>query len=233
MRIFYECDCVRLCVRVWGREDRRNTASARRRARVCVGHSMGGAAALLAERARPGVFSAIVAMEPIVSGGWGRKLLWGDTKPAHVAAVATRRCLRTSSSQISWFRVHGHAARNSRRGWRPQRACGRAGERVNAAVDRHYACVCVWSAFRYFRTKKFFDRWDPAAFDGYLRGGLVEVAAGDATGELELSCTPETEAGVFSGVNDAWEALPDLRVPCTVRGRVGGGAAQLVAVCTK
>ena len=35
-------------------------------ARVCVGHSMGGCGALLAARDRPGAFTAVIGMEPIV-----------------------------------------------------------------------------------------------------------------------------------------------------------------------
>ena len=65
-------------------------------------------------------------------------------------------------------------------------------------------------ARRHFTGRGIFTGWVDAALDGYLRGGLVESAAG-----LALACSPELEAefyemGVRHGV---WERLDELAVP--------------------
>lgn len=53
---------------------------------IAVGHSLGGAIALLAEAERPGLFSAVVAYEPVVAPPW---VLGND--PATGLAEPTRR----------------------------------------------------------------------------------------------------------------------------------------------
>ena len=82
---------------------------------------------------------------------------------------------------------------------------------IAGAVARRASFASREEAGAYFRTKKFFARWDGAALQGYLTGGLVERPGGG--GGLELACSPATEAGVFSGHCDLWGALPALRLP--------------------
>lgn len=67
---------------------------------IAVGHSLGGAIALLAEAERPGLFSAVVTYEPVVAPPW---LLGND--PATGLAEPTRR-------RRARFDSHGEARRH-------------------------------------------------------------------------------------------------------------------------
>lgn len=63
-----------------------------------------------------------------------------------------------------------------------------------------------------FRGKGPFMGWDEAAFDGYIRCGLI----GDDP--VRLACEPEVEADIYraSGDHDTWEKLPHIDIPVLV-----------------
>jgi pimeloyl-ACP methyl ester carboxylesterase len=60
-----------------------------------------------------------------------------------------------------------------------------------------------------FSGKGAFVGWHRAAFDGYIRCGLL----GD--GPVRLACDPEVEADIYraSGAHDTWDRLPGIAVP--------------------
>ncbi|MGD2059862.1 MAG: alpha/beta hydrolase [Acidimicrobiia bacterium] len=60
-----------------------------------------------------------------------------------------------------------------------------------------------------FRDKGAFVGWHRAAFEGYIRCGLV----GDDP--VRLACDPEVEADIYraSGAHDTWDRLPGIAVP--------------------
>ncbi len=64
-------------------------------------------------------------------------------------------------------------------------------------------------AARSFRGRGAFAGWDEAAFQGYLRCGLV----GD--GPVSLACDPELEADIYrgSGAHDTWDRLSSIQIP--------------------
>lgn len=61
-----------------------------------------------------------------------------------------------------------------------------------------------------FAEKPAFSGWDPAAFDGYLRHGLVPGPGG-----VRLKCQPEVEAEFFRAAvrHGAWERLDEVTCP--------------------
>ncbi|MGD2043899.1 MAG: alpha/beta hydrolase [Acidimicrobiia bacterium] len=60
-----------------------------------------------------------------------------------------------------------------------------------------------------FRGKGAFEGWDEAAFEGYIRCGLI----GDDP--VHLACEPEVEADVYraSGAHDTWGRLAQIDIP--------------------
>lgn len=60
-----------------------------------------------------------------------------------------------------------------------------------------------------FRGKGAFVDWDEAAFEGYIRCGLI------GEGPVRLACEPAVEADIYraSGSHDTWDRLTQIEIP--------------------
>lgn len=78
----------------------RHASDSPRRLRVAVGHSLGGAATVLAEILRPGLFDRIVLIEPILIGPPGPK----DQDPEHLARLREKNPMvsMTQKRRSAW-----------------------------------------------------------------------------------------------------------------------------------
>jgi pimeloyl-ACP methyl ester carboxylesterase len=95
---------------------------------------------------------------------------------------------------------------------------------INITVDQHpLAARAVkrrnqWrdreEARRDFKSKPFFQTWDPEVLELYVQHGLSE----DDGGALRLSCPPLQEAALFIGGShfDPWPVLPSVACPTLV-----------------
>jgi pimeloyl-ACP methyl ester carboxylesterase len=130
---------------------------------IGVGHSMGGAALVMAQILDPGRFSGLVLVEPIIP------------PPPHLRAV--------------------------------HRLAELARKRRRTFTDRSEVRAN-------FLGRPPFDHWRPAAFEGYVAGGFRE--RGDGT--LELACSPEFEAEVFTAAGGAalLDRLGEVEIPVTL-----------------
>jgi len=94
--------------------------------------------------------------------------------------------------------------------WDPDRLA-RAGSLVERASRRRTVFPNREAARESWRDKEMFATWDPRAFDLYL----AEAMADRPDGQVELKCTPETEAAVYSTgpSSDVWARVEKLAVP--------------------
>lgn len=129
---------------------------------VGVGHSMGGAALVMAELLSPNTFSALVLIEPMIL-------------------------------PPPYRRTEGDLSRGVRKRKR--------------AFDSRQA------ARENFASKPPFDKWHPAALDGYIDCGLIESEAGAI-----LACTPEAESDIYQGAtaHGAWGRAGEIDVPTLI-----------------
>ena len=90
--------------------------------------------------------------------------------------------------------------------WDPERLA-RAGSLVERASRRRTVFPNREAARESWRDKEMFATWDPRAFDLYL----AEAMADRPDGQVELKCTPETEAAVYSTgpSSDVWARVDD------------------------
>lgn len=130
---------------------------------IGVGHSMGGAALVMAQILDPGRFAGLVLVEPIIPPPPHRRA-------EHRLAELARKRRRTFAD--------------------------RSEVRSN------------------FVGKSPFNHWRQAAFDGYVAGGFRERD----DGMLELACSPEFEAEVFTAAGGAalLDRLGEVEVPVTL-----------------
>lgn len=63
-----------------------------------------------------------------------------------------------------------------------------------------------------FRKRQPFDTWVDAAFEGYIRCGLI------GEGEVRLACPPEVEADIYRAwrAHDTWDRLGEVDIPVLV-----------------
>jgi pimeloyl-ACP methyl ester carboxylesterase len=143
-----------------------------------VGHSMGGAALVLAEQARPGSFAGMWLYEPIIP------------PPLEGPPVGTNPM--------------AESARKRRRRF-PDR---------DAAYDN-------------YASKPPMNTLTPAALRAYVDHGFRDVPGG----EVELKCTPEVEAAVFSASfrSGVFDRLSEVRGPVTVAVSGDGGMPARLA----
>lgn len=68
-------------------------------------------------------------------------------------------------------------------------------------------------ALENFASRPTFAGWDRRALEGYVEGGLVEVADGVA-----LACAPEVEAEIYrsSRAHETWEQLDHVEIPVLI-----------------
>ncbi len=133
-----------------------------------IGHSMGGAALLMAAARQPGLFERLVLFEPI----------------AHPPPV--------QDIDMSRHPIVEGARRRRRR------------------FDSHE------EAFRNFSSKPPLSAMTSRALRAYVDHGFRPAV--DGSGEVELCCPPEIEAGVFMSArrNGVWDLLPEIEVPTLV-----------------
>jgi pimeloyl-ACP methyl ester carboxylesterase len=64
-----------------------------------------------------------------------------------------------------------------------------------------------------FASKEPFLTWHPAALEGYVRDGLVEV-----NGQVSLACSPQVESDIYEGAtaHAAWERTGEVTTPILV-----------------
>jgi pimeloyl-ACP methyl ester carboxylesterase len=145
---------------------------------LAIGHSLGGAALVLAELARPGTFAGLWLFEPIITPPPEGPLPAG---PNPMAAAALKRRRRFP--------------------------------------DRD-------AAFANYASKPPLNTLIPAALHAYVDHGFRDVPGG----EVELKCTPEVEAAVFSAsfASPIFPRLGEVRCPVAVAvGGDGGMPARL------
>lgn len=130
---------------------------------IGVGHSMGGAALVMAQILDPGRFTGLVLVEPIIP------------PPPHLRAV--------------------------------HRLAELARKRRRTFVDRTEVRAN-------FARRPPFDHWQHAAFEGYVAGGFRERD----DGTIELACSPEFEAEVFTaaGGSALLDRLGEVEIPVTL-----------------
>jgi pimeloyl-ACP methyl ester carboxylesterase len=80
---------------------------------------------------------------------------------------------------------------------------------TEVALRRRREFVSREEAAENFHGRGAFEGWDEAAFDGYIRCGLV----GDSP--VSLACDPEVEADIYrgSGAHDTWDRVGTIDVP--------------------
>ncbi len=135
---------------------------------VAVGHSMGGAALLMAAARRPRLFERLVLYEPIAHPPQVQDI---DMEQHPIVLGARRRRRRFASFD---------------------------------------------DAYDNFSSKPPLSTIDPAALRAYVEHGFRPVD--DGSGEIELRCSPEIEAGVFRSArrNGVWDLLSEIDVPTLV-----------------
>ena len=138
-----------------------------------VGHSMGGAALVMAEQARPGTFAGLWLFEPIIVPPPE-----GTPRPA------------------------GNPLADAARRRRPR------------FPDRE-------AAYANYASKPPLNTLTPAALRAYVDHGFRDLPAGG----VELKCSPEVEAAVFSASfdTDVFARLGEVRCPVTVGASGDGG----------
>jgi pimeloyl-ACP methyl ester carboxylesterase len=69
-------------------------------------------------------------------------------------------------------------------------------------------------AMTYLKSRSFFSDWDKDVLDLYVRYGMEKLSAGD----MQLTCTPESEAAMFMGgwSRDPWPLLTNIECPVLV-----------------
>lgn len=89
------------------------------------------------------------------------------------------------------------------------------------ALKRRNVFESVAAAQANFAAKPPFDRFDPAALDAYLEGGLIT----QPDGTMALSCPGDEEASVYEGAtrHHAYDRLGQMELPVTVAGSAEGG----------
>jgi pimeloyl-ACP methyl ester carboxylesterase len=90
----------------------------------------------------------------------------------------------------------------------------RASEMVQRATRRRAVFPDRDAARENWRGKDMFAEWDPRAFDLYL----VEALGDRADGQVELKCSPETEAAVYAAgfTSNVWDPTANLAVPVLI-----------------
>ncbi|MEO6570508.1 MAG: alpha/beta fold hydrolase, partial [Ilumatobacteraceae bacterium] len=148
---------------------------------IGVGHSMGGAALLMAAHRSPGLFRHLVLFEPIASSPQPPDAPPLDMDQLPIVQGARRRRRRFDSFD---------------------------------------------DAYDNFRSKPPLSLMVPEALRNYVDHGFHEVTLDDGSTVVELSCAPQTEAGIFVGgrTNGVWDLLHEIRTPCTV---IGGHVEQM------
>jgi pimeloyl-ACP methyl ester carboxylesterase len=69
-------------------------------------------------------------------------------------------------------------------------------------------------AMSYLRSRSLFSDWDEEVLQLYKQFGMEKMSAGD----MQLTCTPESEAAMFMGgwSRDPWPLLPKIECPVLV-----------------
>ncbi len=93
----------------------------------------------------------------------------------------------------------------------PPEARGRGRQLAEGARRRRAVFASRAEAREAWAARGFFAAWDPRALDLYVAEGLRDRE----DGQVELKCSPETEAAVFeaSGTFDIFELAPAVRAP--------------------
>jgi pimeloyl-ACP methyl ester carboxylesterase len=90
----------------------------------------------------------------------------------------------------------------------------RASEMVQRATRRRAVFADRAAAREIWRDKDMFAEWDPRAFDLYL----AEALGDRVDGQVELKCSPETEAAVYAAgfTSNVWDPTANLAVPTLI-----------------